>query len=634
LAVILVSQIGCERLEIYSMQNRVFTCLLTALLALTLVSCGTTSPKDERDQATATGPALSAKKLLAQARASASPEREQLILQAVEQLIVDEDFNRARNLLIEMDSGLLDDSLYIKHTDLLSDIALQEGSYFLAQGILTAARLERQWQMLEPAVEARLREKRAQVFALLGDTLLSINERIQLSALLADEEAEQRNHEGIWHSLMSLSQQDLVSGSETETNEILRGWYSLALLNKNNQTDLERQQAQVDAWRAQWPSHPANFNLPADLKILRTLIDNQPQQIALLLPLQGRLAKAAEAVRDGFFAAYYRALYEQNRAPRIRQYDTSEDVISAYEQAVADGADLIIGPLDKEKVAELSLLPSLPIPVLTLNYTDSLPPQALPGLYQFGLAVEDEARQAARQAYIEGHRHALVLVPSQDWSARSAKAFMDEWESLGGTVVSNNQFVGSGDYSRVIKNAMLIEQSEARALELERLFGANLQFEPRRRQDIDMIFLIADPVQARQIKPTLAFHFAGSIPVYATSQVYSGVPSAKADRDLNDVRFNAMPWIFDTSSREKKTIGQHAQSSAIYSRLHALGVDVYRLYPRLTQLAQVPDMRLYGATGALRLRDNNRIEREQTWARFRNGLAQPLPMVVSGPADE
>lgn len=616
------------------MQNRGFTCLLAVLLALTLISCGTTAPKDERSQSDSALSGPSAKELLAQARTSVSPERERLILQAVELLIFDQDFNRARNLLIEMDSGLLDDSLYIKHTDLLSDIALEEGSYFLAQSILTATRLERQWQTLDPATEARLREKRAQVFALLGDTALSIKERIQLSALLTDEASALQNQEGIWRSLMSLSQPELMEGSTTERDDILRGWYSLALLNKNNQTDLERQQAQVDAWRQQWPSHPANYNLPADLKILRSLIDNQPQQIALLLPLQGRLAKAGEAVRDGFFAAYYRALHEQNRAPRIRQYDTSEDAITAYEQAVADGADLIIGPLDKDKVAELSLLPALSVPILTLNYTDSLPPQESQGLYQFGLAVEDEARQAARQAYLEGHRHALVLVPSQDWSARSAKAFTDEWEKLGGVVVSNNQFVGSGDYSRVIKNAMQIEQSEARALELERLFGTNLQFEARRRQDIDMIFLIADPVQARQVKPTLAFHYAGSVPVYATSQIYSGVPAAKADRDLNDIRFNAMPWLFDNHSPEKKTINQHAQSTAIYSRLHALGVDAYRLYPRLTQLAQVPDMRIYGATGALRLLDNNRIEREQTWARFRNGLAQPLPMVVTSPMGE
>lgn len=144
-----------------------------------------------------------------------------------------------------------------------------------------------------------------------------------------------------------------------------------------------------------------------------------------------------------------------------------------------------------------------------------------------------------------------------------------------------------------------------------------------------MIFLIADPAQARQIKPTLAFHYAGNIPVYATSHIYSGVPNPGVDRDLNGIRFNTMPWLFDSQSPEKKMIDQNTQSSAIYSRLHAMGVDAFRLYPRLPQLAQVPEMRLYGATGALRLLPDGRIEREQIWVRMRNGLAQPLPTVVA-----
>lgn len=608
------------------MLNRGLTYFLLALLTCTLVSCGSTPNKNHSTQpATDT----SAKQLLAQARASNSPLREELLLKAAEQFIAQSDLPRARKLLIDMETGLLDDELYLKHTDLLSQISLQDGSYFLAQGILTAARLEQQWHRMNPETEISLREKRAQVFALLGDTKISINERIQLASLLTKRIDIQHNQDSIWRSLMSLPQAELHSGADHEVGSILRGWYSLALLNQNTQTDLERQQARVSAWQAQWPNHPASKNLPDDLKMLRQLIANQPQKIALLLPLQGRLAKAGEAVRDGFFAAYYETLNEQNRAPQIFQYDTSDDVISAYEQAVADGADLIIGPLDKEKVTELSLLPELATPVLSLNYTDSLLPQELPGFYQFGLAVEDEARQAARQAYLEGKRHALVLAPSQEWSQRSAKAFMDEWSALGGTTVNHSQFAGSGDYSRIIKSAMLIEQSQERARALQQLLNTKLQTEARRRQDIDMIFLIADPVQARQIKPTLAFHYAGSIPVYATSQIYSGITDEKADRDLNGIRFNAMPWLFDKTTPEKKAIDQYAQSSAVYSRLHALGVDAFRLYPRLTQLAQIPDMRIYGATGALRLLPTNRIEREQVWARFRNGVARPLPMVVA-----
>jgi len=176
---------------------------------------------------------------------------------------------------------------------------------------------------------------------------------------------------------------------------------------------------------------------------------------------------------------------------------------------------------------------------------------------------------------------------------------------------------------------MQIEQSQIRTREMQALLGIPLQSSPRSRSDVDMIFLIADPAQARQIKPTFAFHYAGKIPVYATSQIYSGQPNPKADRDLNGVRFNTMPWLFDTTSKEKQAVAQHTKSAAVYGRLHALGADAFRLYARLPQLEQVPDMRIYGATGALHMLSDRRIEREQMWVRFRNGEAQPLPMVIN-----
>ena len=223
----------------------------------------------------------------------------------------------------------------------------------------------------------------------------------------------------------------------------------------------------------------------------------------------------------------------------------------------------------------------------------------------------------------------MVIIPSQEWSERSARAFTNEWEKLGGVVVNRSQFQSGANYSTLVKDAMQIESSLVRNREMQELLGVPLQTSPRSRSDVDMIFLIADPAQGRQIKPTFAFHYAGNIPVYATSQIYSGQPNPKADRDLNGVRFNTMPWLFDTNNPEKQAVAQHTKSAAVYGRLHALGADAFRLYARLPQLEQVPDMRIFGATGALHMLEDGRIEREQIWVRFRNGEAQPLPMVIN-----
>ncbi|WP_082191336.1 penicillin-binding protein activator [Cellvibrio sp. pealriver] len=609
-----------------------FITLTAVSLALSLSACGSNPPqpnKPKQPPAKTQTEAISASKLLEMANQAPSPERESLVLQAAQVYITNQKFNRARDLLVDMDTDILADQAYIKHTDLLSAIALHEGSNFLAHGILTKPRLEQQWQNMEPFMEVSLREKRAQVFALLGEAQESVNERIQLAGLIDNKTQQQKNQDALWQNLMSIPFAELQQLSQNEHGQAARGWYSLAAINKNNQIDLEQQREQLQNWLREWRGHPAHGNLPSDLRLLQSLIDQQPKQIALLLPMQGKLAEAGEAVRDGFFAAYYQALSNGRHTPEVRQYDSSSDALAAYQQAVNEGADLVIGPIDKEKVTELSLMPSLQVPMLSLNYPDAPPAQPLKGFYQFGLAVEDEARQVARQAFLEGHRQAMIIIPTQEWSERSARAFTDEWEKLGGIVVNRTQFQAGANYSGLVKDAMLIEQSQIRTRELQQLLGVQLQSSPRSRGDVDMIFLIADPAQARQIKPTFAFHYAGNIPVYATSQVYSGQPNPKADRDLNGVRFNTMPWLFDTTSSEKQAVAQHTKSAAVYGRLHALGADAFRLYARLPQLEQVPNMRIYGATGALHMLGDGRIEREQIWVRFRNGEAQPLPMVIN-----
>ncbi|HCS64434.1 MAG TPA: penicillin-binding protein activator [Cellvibrio sp.] len=603
--------------------------LLMSTLIFGLVSCSS-APQPVKPSSTKTQPAKpSAAKLLNLAKQAQSPERESLLLEAAEAYIDARQFNRARDLLVDLNSDTLPDRDYIKHTDLLSTVALHQGSNFLAHGILTKPRLEQQWSNMEPQTEVSLREKRAQVFALLGEAQNSVAERIQLSGLIDNKDQRQANQDVLWQNLMSIPFATLQQLSQDENGQAARGWYSLAAINKNNQIDLEQQREQLQQWLSVWRQHPAHDNLPNDLRLLQSLIEQQPQQVALLLPMQGKLAEAGEAVRDGFFAAYFEALANGRHTPEVRQYDSSGDALAAYQQAIADGADLVIGPIDKEKVTEISLMPSLEVPVLSLNYPDTPPAEPLKGFYQFGLAVEDEARQVARQAFLEGHRQAMVIIPSQEWSERSARAFTDEWEKLGGAVVNRTQFQTGANYSGLVKDAMLIEQSQIRTREMQELLGIPLQSSPRSRSDVDMIFLIADPAQARQIKPTFAFHYAGRIPVYSTSQVYSGQPNPKADRDLNGIRFNTMPWLFDTTSREKQAVAQYTTSAAVYGRLHALGADAFRLYARLPQLEQVPDMRIYGATGALHMLSDRRIEREQIWVRFRNGEAQPLPMVIN-----
>lgn len=593
-------------------------------LVMLLVSCTTTEKIPGTKKTSKT---LSAEQLLAQAESKKSPEKESLLLDAALVYLDQQEIKKARSLLRKVNSNFADNNVFAKRTAVAAQIALLEKDYQQALNILSNPRLEQQWQDFSVANEKRLREARAQTHDHLGNTATSVSERIKLGVLLTNKKEEEANQLALWQSLMNLSFVELQQAATEQAGDAEKGWFSLAAIAKNHQVDMETQRELLQDWIRNWRQHPARQNLPAELKLLQSLILSQPKKIALILPQSGKLAEAGEALRDGFFAAYYQAVRQGRQVPETRVYDSSGDILQIYQQAVDDGAELIIGPVEKEKVSELGLLPSLSVPLLALNYVDSSL-QPAEHFYQFGLAVEDEARQVARHAFSEGKRQAMLIIPQQEWSQRSATAFTQEWESLGGIVVNRSQFSQNMNFSNLVKEVMLIESSQIRARQLEKFLGMPLESSPRSRSDVDMIFLIADPSQARQIKPMFAYHYAGNIPIYAISQIYSGTPNPQADRDLNGIRFNTMPWLFDSQSPEKQVIAAESDAAAVYGRLHALGVDAYRLYARLPQMAKTPDMKMNGATGSLRLQADGRIEREQLWARFTKGYAEPLPMVV------
>ncbi|GGY62637.1 penicillin-binding protein activator [Cellvibrio zantedeschiae] len=620
------------------MLNRPTHCVFISLLALAISSCGgdarvkpnepASTVKSDAAAATKTSTATQdPQTLITLAQQKKSPERETLILQAAEIYLAQNKLDKARNLIGELGTNQSSDSVFVKSSQLSADLALKDGNADRARRILTNTRLEQQLKALEPAQEAALRELRAQAFERNGQLHESIAERINASALLTDQQAANINQDVLWQTLMNIPLNELQANAMKGSGGITQGWYSLAALSKNNTQDISAQLASLTQWQKQWRTHPAASNLPKDLRALQGINTSQPKKIALLLPLQGRLTEAGETVSDGFFAAYYQHIGTTN-LPSVRKYDSSKDSIAAYQQAVNDGADFIIGPIDKDNVNAISRLTSLQVPLLSLNYPDQQPAQPLANFYQFGLAVEDEARQVARQGIQDGYKRALIVSTAQEISERSAQAFAAEWQKLGGTLVGKSNFASQDKFSESFRHLMLLDESQARATLLQQQLGTKLEFQPRRRADVNMIFMAVTPDQGRQIKPTLVFQYANSIPVYATSSIYSGDADAIKNEDLNGVIFNTLPWVFDSNNPTKQTIAQNTRVAAVYGRLHALGADAFHLYSRLAQLKQAPQMRIYGATGSLQLLPDGRIEREQMWARFNEGLAEPLATVV------
>src|SRR5690606_9293458 len=131
-------------------------------------------------------------------------------------------------------------------------------------------------------------------------------------------------------------------------------------------------------------------------------------------------------------------------------------------------------------------------------------------LFQYGLNPEDEARQAAEHASIEGYRHALVLAPLNELGDRLDRAFSERFEELGGMALSSEFYTpGASDFAGPITRGVGLDDSRGRHRQLQGVVGTALEFEPRRRQDLDMVFMVGSPREARLLTPQLRFHRAG-----------------------------------------------------------------------------------------------------------------------------
>ncbi len=598
---------------------RVSAVMLVWLLTL-LVGCsqpGMVTPVREH-QAT---PVELAEQALSQAAGSITPERQLLQLTAAELFYRAGKPQQALNTLQIIDSSGLPDDRYGDFILLFAELTLANEAFFETRDLLTNSRMTAIIYRLPLEQQTRWLQMRGDLFSLLGEDENSIRAYATLANLVDDKNTRQEVHEKLWQVLTHLSGPHLSSLLELETDTTLLGWYNLVNVLRNSQGDVNQQLSQLEQWRTRWPTHPAVVDPPASLLALQQIANSLPESIAVLLPFEGSLAQAGKAIRSGFLAAWYEAYGYAAKAPVIRFYDTAgaTDIATLYQQATTEGAQLVIGPVQRETVEQLIQLTELPVPVIALNYLEN-PALPIPdNFYQFGLSVSDEARQIADRAWVEGQRTALTVTPNSGWGDRALTAFRERWLEHGGTLVEAPAYgTAQSDFAPLLRPTLHITQSEERKTRLQRLLGKSLNFTPRRRQDLDMVFMVAYPDQARQIKPTLDFLFASDLQIYSTSQLYTGVQDPGRNRDLESIRFSAMPWTLPGAGHEKLQPAQDLQP--IYRHLFALGIDAYHLHQGLPQMLLLPEIKLSGSTGTLQLdKRKHAIMREQPWAEFRGG---------------
>ena len=348
--------------------------------------------------------------------------------------------------------------------------------------------------------------------------------------------------------------------------------------------------------------------------------------IGLLLPLTGDTAASAALVRDGFLAAIARQ--PENSRPAVRIYDTGAmPVGTAVQNARADGAGFLVGPLTRPEVQAAVEQRSGTLPMMLLN---NLAGSGFAGanLYQYALAPEDEARQIARQMQGSGTRNALVLAPAGDWGTRVAAAFSDELTRAGGHVVVQRDYDRNDPVARV-RAVLGIDESTDRYEKIQGIIGGDLSFMARRRPDIDAIFIAGfwSPSE-RLVNPLrlingLLYKYAGDIPVYITQDGLDA--DAQANRELLGMRVLVTPWMLENGPAVDVRVATEsiwAARGLRESRYFAFGHDAATLALAIRSGSKA--WPLAGLTGRLALTPEGRVERSLNWARVSSdGTVQP-----------
>jgi hypothetical protein len=600
-------------------------CAWLGLLALALAACAALPPPlpppgspgwpgtaDQQSAAAAVrqGDHLRAARLYEQAAsARAARERTDLLLLAAREWLAG-----ARPAEVERVLASLPPALSPAQTN--------ERSMLQAEELLLAGNAQAAWQLImslpEPPAAAPLAASRP-VEAV----------RAELDAERVAGPAGQRValRTALLTGLRELRDRGVRFDSASIQDQTVRGWLELAEIASATRARSLLSDAAFARWRERYPNHPA-IEILGQAEPPPLAASLQQGQIAVLLPLGGAAASQSATVRDGFLSAYYQLPVGQR--PPLHFYDTSVlSVSAALADARSAGSSFIVGPLTRDEVVAVADSGAQSVPVLALNFLPAERP-APAGVFQFALSPEDEARQVARRILADGHHRGIAVIPQGDWGARVLDAFSRELQAGGGSLLGLAAYDPAGhDYGAQLRSVLRINDSDARHDRLQSVLGTKLNFEPRRRADIEFIFVApATATNARLIEPQLRYFYAGDVPTFSLSNAYEP-DSNISNQDIDGMSYPDMPWMISNDAAVDTIRSSMQQAWADRTpwrtRLFAFGYDACQLMLAMDGPRYDPaDVQVDGLTGQLHFDAERRVQRELVWVQVRNGEPQRL----------
>jgi len=513
-------------------------------------------------------------------------------------------------------------------------------------------------------------ELQTQLYTQQGNFAAAANSVLKTN--LTDDEKVQQ----VWEWITSIPTSSLDSVGKAYPD--LSPFITLRKLTEENASSPNKLARSLQQFKQVYRGHVLENALPENVIKATQLTDAGANDIAVLLPLSGRLARTGQVVKNGIMAAYYTDVekrQDEHLLPRLRFIDTNEVDTQHLLSEIGD-TKFIIGPLLKDTVERL--IPSLPlgVNVLALNRPDELPDNAsakgvttgssnpaiaddalasgtglagddtqnelhslgLPtSLNYYGLAPEDEAKQLAEFIFNKGYRAPIVIAAQSSLYQRMDDTFKKHWRILNNQEnkqranITSVSFNDSNSLREGITQALDVAQSNERINQIEYMTNDEVYNMPRSRRDIDAIVAFASPQDTELLNPiieaSLNPYDGKQVPVYATSRSMDYDSGKNQWRDLQNVHFIDMPWLMPSHSWQplQQEVEQAWQNqNTMQKRLFAFGYDAYQLLPQLGMLNTLKYLSHEGLTGTLSLNQQGEVIRKQPQAIIRNEKVQML----------
>ncbi|WP_010413549.1 penicillin-binding protein activator [Citromicrobium sp. JLT1363] len=163
--------------------------------------------------------------------------------------------------------------------------------------------------------------------------------------------------------------------------------------------------------------------------------DESRHRVALLVPTSGGNARVGESIAN----ATTMALLDTNAQNlRITTYDTSEDPRGAARRAVAEGNQLILGPLLGRNVADV-LAEARPAGVPLIAFSNDVS-VASPSVFLMGLSPSQSVARTVEFARGQGARNYGALVPDGEYGRQAELALIEALRSVGGSLVATERY--------------------------------------------------------------------------------------------------------------------------------------------------------------------------------------------------